>query len=77
MTDAAMPAGRARARSPPIPSTRPTAEEFLAGREILADAGLLGDTVRFAYYGLEEPPKDEVLAGPAGRAGPTAGCGRS
>jgi primary-amine oxidase len=44
--------------------------EFLAGRQILADAGLLGDTVRFAYYGLEEPPKDEVLTGPpAGRPG--------
>src|SRR6266702_4375507 len=38
--------------------------EFLAGRQILADAGLLGDTARFAYYGREEPPKDEVLAGP-------------
>jgi primary-amine oxidase len=45
-------------------------EEFLAGRQILADAGLLGDTARFAYYGLEEPPKDEVLAGaPDGRPG--------
>jgi primary-amine oxidase len=44
--------------------------EFLAGRQILADAGLLGDTVRFAYYGLEEPPKDEVLAAPQdGRPG--------
>ena len=44
--------------------------EFLAGRQILADAGLLGDTARFAYYGLEEPPKDEVLAGPPdGRPG--------
>ncbi len=37
--------------------------EFLAGRDILASAGLLGETVRFAYYGLDEPPKDEVLAG--------------
>jgi primary-amine oxidase len=37
--------------------------EFLAGREILAAAGLLGDSDRFAYYGLEEPSKDEVLAG--------------
>jgi primary-amine oxidase len=45
-----------------------TAEEYLAGREIMAAAGLLADPVRFAYYGLEEPPKDEVLAGaPAGR----------
>jgi primary-amine oxidase len=38
-----------------------TAEEFLLGRGILASAGLLGDHVRFAYYGLEEPPKEEVL----------------
>jgi primary-amine oxidase len=44
--------------------------EFLAGRQILAGAALLGDTARFAYYGLEEPPKDEVLAGPPdGRPG--------
>jgi primary-amine oxidase len=44
--------------------------EYLAGRQILAAAGLLGDTVRFAYYGLEEPPKGEVLTGlPDGRPG--------
>ena len=30
----------------------------------MAAAGLLAEPVRFAYYGLEEPPKDEVLAGP-------------
>ena len=54
--------------------TRPRAAEYLAGREIMAAAGLLADPVRFAYYGLEEPPKDEVL----GRAGrPTGGCARS
>ena len=40
-----------------------TAGEYLAGREIMAAAGLLADPVSFAYYGLEEPPKDEVLAG--------------
>ena len=28
----------------------------------MAAAGLLAEPVRFAYYGLEEPPKDEVLA---------------
>ncbi|HTZ24473.1 MAG TPA: histamine oxidase, partial [Streptosporangiaceae bacterium] len=39
-----------------------TAEEYLAGREIMAAAGLLADPVSFAYYGLEEPPKGEVLA---------------
>ena len=44
-----------------------TAEEYLAGREIMAAAGLLADPVSFAYYGLEEPPKDEVLAGGADR----------
>ena len=42
-----------------------TAAEFLAGREVLAGAGLLGAAVRFAYYGLDEPAKDQVLAGPA------------
>ncbi|HEX6522551.1 MAG TPA: primary-amine oxidase [Streptosporangiaceae bacterium] len=39
-----------------------TAAEYLAGREIMAAAGLVAEPVRFAYYGLEEPPKDEVLA---------------
>src|SRR5580698_3397199 len=46
-----------------------TADEFLAGRDILEKAGLLGDPVRFAYYGLEEPPKHDVLAGIHGQAG--------
>jgi len=45
-----------------------TAAEYLAGREVMAAAGLLAEPVRFAYYGLEEPPKDDVLAGqPADR----------
>jgi primary-amine oxidase len=47
----------------PHPLDPATAEEYRAGREILAAAGLLADPVRFAYYGLEEPPKDEVLSG--------------
>src|SRR6185437_11923076 len=46
----------------PHPLDPATAGEYLAGREIMAAAGLLADPVRFAYYGLEEPPKDEVLA---------------
>ena len=45
----------------PHPLDPATAGEYLAGREIMAAAGLLADPVRFAYYGLEEPPKDEVL----------------
>jgi primary-amine oxidase len=52
----------------PHPLDPATAGEYLAGREIMAAAGLLADPVRFAYYGLEEPPKDEVLAS-AGRPG--------
>jgi primary-amine oxidase len=43
-----------------------TEAEYLAGRDIMAAAGLLTGMVRFAYYGLEEPPKDEVLAGHPG-----------
>jgi primary-amine oxidase len=42
-----------------------TADEYLAGRDILEKAGLVTDPVRFAYYGLEEPPKAEVQAGTA------------
>jgi primary-amine oxidase len=41
-----------------------TAAEFLAGRKVLAAAGLMGEAVRFAYYGLDEPAKDQVLGGP-------------
>ncbi len=44
-----------------------TGAEYLAGRQILAAAGLLAESVRFAYYGLEEPPKHEVLGGSADR----------
>jgi len=46
----------------PHPLDPATAAEYLAGREIVVAAGLLSEPVRFAYYGLEEPPKDEVLA---------------
>ena len=42
----------------------------------MAAAGLLADPVRFAYYGLEEPPKDEVLAA-GGPRRPTGGCAPS
>jgi primary-amine oxidase len=47
----------------PHPLDPATADEYLAGREIMAAAGLLAEPVRFAYYGLEEPPKGEVLGG--------------
>ncbi|TVZ05676.1 primary-amine oxidase [Trebonia kvetii] len=47
----------------PHPLDPATAGEYLAGRRIMVAAGLLADPVRFAYYGLEEPSKEEVLAG--------------
>ncbi len=54
--------------APPLHPLHPldpaTAAEYLAGRDVMAAAGLLAEPVRFACYGLQEPPKDEVLAGP-------------
>jgi primary-amine oxidase len=38
-----------------------TADEYRAGRDILIADGLVGLTTRFAYYGLAEPPKQDVL----------------
>src|SRR5206468_8627545 len=51
--------------SSPHPLDPASAEEYLAGRDIMVAAGLLAEPVRFAYYGLEEAAKDDVLAGPA------------
>ena len=69
MTDTAVRPGETASQPPAHPLDPATAAEYLAGREIMAAAGLLpeGDRapVRFAYYGLEEPPKHEVLAGRA------------
>ena len=65
MTDTVTARQNAGAARPAHPLDPVTAAEFLAGREVLAAAGLLAEPVRFAYYGLEEPAKDEVLgAGP-------------
>jgi primary-amine oxidase len=44
------------------PLARLTAEEITAARDLLDKAGLLGPTIRLPLLGLEEPPKDEVLA---------------
>src|SRR6266487_2386181 len=62
-------AGSPRAPRPPHPLDPASAAEYRAGLRILADAGLLTESTRFAYYGLEEPPKGEVLAYSAGRGG--------
>jgi primary-amine oxidase len=70
MTDTATRLAEARGSLPAHPLDPARPEEYLAGREILAAAALLGDAVRFAYYGLEEPPKEDVLAGPDGGTGP-------
>jgi primary-amine oxidase len=62
MTDTAVRPGETTSPHPAHPLDPATADEYLAGREIMAAAGLLADAVRFAYYGLEEPLKDDVLA---------------
>ena len=45
-----------------------SAAEYLAGRQIMAAAGLLPESARFAYYGLDEPHKDDVLSRSGGQA---------
>ena len=63
MTDTVVQGTETPGALPAHPLEPATAAEYLAGRDILAAAGLLTEPVRFAYYGLEEPTKDEVLAG--------------
>ncbi|GAA4971568.1 primary-amine oxidase [Kineococcus glutinatus] len=50
------------AAAPAHPLDRLSAAEIDAARELLEGAGALTPTTRFAYLGLEEPPKAEVLA---------------
>jgi primary-amine oxidase len=40
-----------------------TEAEVRTVREVLTEAGLLTESVRYAFFAPEEPPKDEVLAG--------------
>jgi primary-amine oxidase len=63
MTNAAVRTEQPPGAHPAHPLDPATAAEYLAGRDILAAAGLLTEPTRFTYYGLAEPPKDEVLAG--------------
>jgi primary-amine oxidase len=49
--------------APVHPLDPASADEYLSGREIMAKAGLLASPVRFAYYGLEDAAKADVLAG--------------
>jgi len=67
MTDTTTRAVRTATTPPAHPLDPATAAEYLAGREIMAAAGLLASPTRFAYYGLAEPPKDDVLTGKADR----------
>jgi primary-amine oxidase len=62
MTDTAVRPADAKVAHP---LDQVSAAEYLAGRQIMSAAGLLPESVRFAYYGLDEPPKGQVLAGPA------------
>lgn len=43
------------------PLARITAEEITQARQILEHEGLVSDSTRFVYFGLEEPHKREVL----------------
>ena len=45
------------------PLSTVTAEEITRTRQILSDAGQVVDSTRFAYVGLLEPHKNDVLAG--------------
>ncbi len=45
-----------------------SAAEYLAGRQIMVAAGLLPESARFAYYGLDEPHKHDVLSRSGGQA---------
>ncbi len=65
MTDTATVRTYQAEARPAHPLDQVSAAEYRAGREVLAAAGLLGESVRFAYYGLDEPPKDDVLGGRA------------
>lgn len=55
-------AGQTGSAAPDHPLTPLTADEIVAVRAIVADAGLLGESVRFVYVALEEPHKQTVLA---------------
>ncbi len=61
-------AAQAPTRHPLDPVTE---AEFTVGREVMARAGLVRESTRFAYVGLEEPAKQHVLSGPGG-----TGCER-
>ncbi len=66
MTETAAPADLGSKPTGRHPLDPVSAEEYLAGRRILEAAGLLGHSVRFSYYGLEEEPKGSVAGYPAG-----------
>src|SRR5690348_6913320 len=62
MTDTATTRADATGADAAHPLDPVTAAEYVAGREIMSAAGLLPESARFAYYGLEEPPKGAVQA---------------
>ncbi len=64
MTDAALRVAQTPGPASAHPLDPVSAAEYEAGRRILAAAGLLAGPVRFAYFGLEEPAKEEVLSRP-------------
>src|SRR5205085_5868400 len=59
---------RRAATTPTHPLAMTRGAEVDRVRETLAAAGLLTETVRFAFFAPEEPPKGEVLAHADGAA---------
>jgi primary-amine oxidase len=67
--------GGRRTPEPSHPLQRLSAEEIRLARGVLAKHGLVREHTRFAYLGLEEPPKAAVLAFRPG--GPVERCVRA
>ena len=66
ITDVAAPAGTGRPAAPSHPLASLTAAEIDAVRAVVLALPSTSDATRFAYVGLEEPAKPEVLAWEAG-----------
>ena len=65
-----------RTGGPSHPLDDLSADEIHAARELLVAAGLVTDSTRFAYLGLDEPPRPTCSPTDPERPS-TAGCARS
>jgi hypothetical protein len=62
MTDTAISTAAAPDAVPAHPLSPVTAEEFRAGRRVLAEAGLLAAAARYAYSRRDAPPQGQRRA---------------